>query len=62
MPVISELKAACAKIYPSVEKDGKSSLGMAEDFGKGTGVSVFNVLFLLKKKKGLKVLKLHLDT
>lgn len=51
MPVISELKAACAKIYPSVEKDGKSSLGMAEDFGKGTGVSVFNVLFLLKKKR-----------
>lgn len=52
MPVISELKAAYAKIYASMEKDGKSSLGTAEDLGKGTGVSVFNVLFLLKKKKG----------
>lgn len=51
MPVISELKAAYAKIYASMEKDGKSSLGTAEDLGKGTGVSVFNVLFLLKKKK-----------
>lgn len=27
MPVISELKAACAKIYPSVEKDGKIITG-----------------------------------
>lgn len=53
MPVISELKAAYAKIYASMEKDGKSSLGTAEDLGKGTaGVSVFNVLFLFKKKKG----------
>lgn len=61
MLIISELNAN-AKIYPSMEKDGKSSLGMAEDFGKGTGVLVFDVPFLQKKKKVLKVLKLHLDT